>query len=152
MINRKELASLVPHKGKMLLLSRILSWDPEKHRLKAEYDITRDCLFFNKERQGIPAWAGFELMAQSISAFSGLIGRAHGKGPRFGFILSVSGLVLHLPVLQGTVRIEVEEETVVDNVYSFRGCVFSGQTKAVTAKLTVMEAEPGTPAEWEAAK
>ena len=139
MIDTEELAALVPHKGKMFLLSRIASWDPAKHSLTAEFDITRDCLFFKNDLGGIPAWAGFELMAQSISALSGLVGREKGLPPQYGFILSLSEMILHAPVLSGTVSIVSEEETVMDNVYSFRSCVYTGTAKAVSAKLTVME-------------
>jgi predicted hotdog family 3-hydroxylacyl-ACP dehydratase len=141
MIDKEELLTLVPHKGKMFLLSRVISWDLDKHFLTAEYDITGDCLFYKKEPEGLPAWAGFELIAQSISVLSGLNEREKGKEPQFGFILSVSELFLNQSVLKGTVRITVEEDTAVDNVYSFRGVVFSGQTEAVLAKLTVMKAD-----------
>jgi predicted hotdog family 3-hydroxylacyl-ACP dehydratase len=140
-IDRAELLTLVPHKGRMFLLSRIVSNDIQKHSLACEYDITAESLFYKEELKGIPSWVGFELMAQSISALSGLRGRLCGKPPRYGFILSVSDMALHIPVLAGTVRIEVEEETVVDLVYAFRCRVFSGEKNAVEAKLTVMEAE-----------
>ena len=141
MIDTEELATLVPHKGKMFLLSRVISRDMEKHILVTEYDINKDCLFYNEKLKGLPAWVGFELMAQSISALSGFGAQAKGKDPLFGFILSVSELVLHVPVLKGTVRIEVTEDTVMNNVYSFRCAVFTGRETAVSAKLTVMETE-----------
>jgi len=140
MIDTQELLTLIPHRGRMFLLSRIISWDTEKHFLTAEYDITGDCLFYREELKGVPAWAGFELIAQSISALSGLNERVKGNDPLFGFILSVSELFLRIPVLKGTVRIVVEEDTVINNVYSFRGVVFCDQAEAVSAKLTVMEA------------
>ena len=139
MIDTAELTTLIPHKGRMFLLSRIVSWNLEEHFLAAEFDITGDCLFYREELKGLPAWAGFELIAQSISALSGIGGRA--RGPQYGFILSVSELVLHLPVLRGTVRIEVAVDTILDNVHSFQGRVFTGQTEAMAAKLTVMDVE-----------
>jgi predicted hotdog family 3-hydroxylacyl-ACP dehydratase len=154
LINRDELITLVPHKGRMFLLSRVVSYDLENHSLSSEYDITGDCLFYREDLGGVPSWAGFEFMAQSISALSGLRNRGSGKKPPFGFILSVSDMVLHIPVLkEGTTAfIEVEEETVVDSVYSFRCSLFSGPSsaaertgdkkiKAAGAKLTVMETE-----------
>lgn len=157
-IDGGDLAALVPHRGKMLLLSRIVSWDLDKHSIVTEYDIGRDCLFYRTETGGIPSWAGFEIMAQSIAALSGLRGRLAGRGPRYGFILSVSDLVLHGKVLRGTVRVEAEEETAVDEVYAFHCRLFSGgtpgsenadlpenadsqRTLELTARLTVMDAE-----------
>jgi predicted hotdog family 3-hydroxylacyl-ACP dehydratase len=125
----------------MFLLSRIISWDMEKHAITTEYDVGEGSLFYREGLGGLPAWAGFELMAQSISALSGL--KAGGKG-RYGFILSVSDLRLHVPALRGTVRIEVIEEASVsgvNSVYVFRGSLFSEAREAAEAKLTVMDVE-----------
>ncbi|MDR2314728.1 MAG: 3-hydroxylacyl-ACP dehydratase [Spirochaetaceae bacterium] len=142
-INREELHTLVPHRGKMFLLSRITGFDLEGHVLVSEYDITRDCLFYREELGGVPSWVGFEFMAQSISALSGMKNRNYGKPPQLGFVLSVSQLQLYVPVFKEktTVRIEVEEETKVDAIYSFRGAIFNmpKTEKIVEAKLTVME-------------
>ncbi|MDR2073673.1 MAG: 3-hydroxylacyl-ACP dehydratase [Spirochaetaceae bacterium] len=142
-ISGEELYTLVPHRGKMFLLSRITDFDLEDHLLVSEYDITRDCLFYREELGGVPSWAGFEFMAQSISALSGIKNRNWGKPPRFGFILSVSEFQMYVPVFKEktTVRIEVKEETIVDTIYSFRGAIFNipGTEKIVAAKLTVME-------------
>jgi predicted hotdog family 3-hydroxylacyl-ACP dehydratase len=143
LIEGGELINLVPHKGRMFLLSRVTSYDSEKRRLASEYDITEDCLFYDRELQGVPAWVGFEFMAQSISALSGLDGRGRGEPPKFGFILSVSGLEVKIPCFKkgSTAVIEVEEETMVDNVYSFRCRVSSEGKPALEARLTVMEAD-----------
>jgi len=138
-MNAAQLQTLLPHRRKMFLLSRVLSWDFEKGLLKAEYDIGEGGLFFDKALGGMPAWAGFELMAQSISALSGLRRRARGENPLFGFILSVSELVVHVPVLRGTAAIEIEEDTVLDNVASFRCRVLQAGEEGVGAKLTIME-------------
>jgi predicted hotdog family 3-hydroxylacyl-ACP dehydratase len=37
--------------------------------------------------QGLPAWAGIELMAQTISLFAGVRGKKHGLPPKVGFLL-----------------------------------------------------------------
>jgi predicted hotdog family 3-hydroxylacyl-ACP dehydratase len=142
-IEGDELIKLLPHRGKMFLLSRIVSFDLDKHSLVSEYDISGDSLFFDKTLGGFPSWAAFELAAQSISALSGLRGRLRGEGPKFGFILSVSALEVRIPVLKEgvPVSVTVEEETVLENVYSFRCGVYSGGKNAVSAKLTVMEAD-----------
>jgi predicted hotdog family 3-hydroxylacyl-ACP dehydratase len=145
-IESGELINLVPHKGKMFLLSRVMSFDCKTRRLESEYDITEGCLFYDRELEGVPSWVGFECMAQSISALSGLEGRSRGEPPKFGFILSVSELEIKIPFFKkgSTVAIEVDEETMVDNVYSFR-CRASAEGKpAVEARLTVMEADECT--------
>ena len=48
--NTKELVSeLVPHKGKMLLLDGIRSYDLKDVRITTEVKITRDNLFYEDE-------------------------------------------------------------------------------------------------------
>lgn len=37
--------------------------------------------------QGLPAWVGIELMAQTVSLFAGVRGKRHGLPPRIGFLL-----------------------------------------------------------------
>ncbi|MCL2179249.1 MAG: thioester dehydrase [Proteobacteria bacterium] len=138
-MREEALQALLPHRGRMLLLSRVVAWNLEEGLLSAEYEVARGGLFFDEVLGGMPAWAGFELMAQSTSALSGLRRRAAGESPLFGFILSVSELVLHVPLLRGTVHIEVAEDTVVDNVFVFRCSLFAEGKVAVVAKLTIME-------------
>ncbi|MDR2211830.1 MAG: 3-hydroxylacyl-ACP dehydratase [Spirochaetaceae bacterium] len=144
-ITGENLKALVPHRGKMLLLSRITGFDLKNQTLTAEYDITRDCLFYREELGGVPSWAGFEFMAQSISALSGIENTARNSPPRFGFILSVSAFELYVPVFKEktTLRIEVKAETTVDAIYSFCGTIFNppGTEKAAAATLTVMETD-----------
>jgi predicted hotdog family 3-hydroxylacyl-ACP dehydratase len=140
-IEGQELLSLLPHRGKIVLLSRITAWDMEKFTLSSEYDVAGDCIFYDPLLKGIPSWAGFECMAQSISALSGLAGRERGEKPKIGFILSVSNMELSAPVLKAgtTIRIRVEEEAKANLVFTFRGEIFSGERRIITAKLTVME-------------
>jgi predicted hotdog family 3-hydroxylacyl-ACP dehydratase len=141
LIERDELITLLPHKGKMFLLSRLTDYDLEKRSIAAEYDITEDCIFYDPDLGGIPSWVGFELMAQSISALSGLADRELGEGPKPGFILSVSALELAVPILKAgtTVRIRIAEKVKIDAVFTFDCAVFQGEEPAAQAKVTVMD-------------
>jgi predicted hotdog family 3-hydroxylacyl-ACP dehydratase len=142
-IDRDELSTLLPHKGKMLLLSRITDYDIKKRTLTAEYDITEDCLFYDSELGGVPAWASFEFMAQCISSLSGLVGREQGEPPKPGFILSVSAMEVKIPVLKaGTAAvITITEDMRMDMVFAFYCTVFLQGEPAVSAKLTVMDVD-----------
>jgi len=133
--------SIVPHKGKMLLLSRIVSYDLEEQTLCAEYDITEDCIFYNKVIKGVPAYAGFEFIAQAIAAFSGIRGHLSGEEPKIGYILSVSSMQIdnHLFQAGSTVQIKVKGDGCMDQVFNFEGTIFLGGKKAVDGKLTVIE-------------
>jgi predicted hotdog family 3-hydroxylacyl-ACP dehydratase len=143
-----ELAGLLPHSGKMFLISRILEYDVEGRSLVSEYDVSGDCIFYDPALQGVPSWAAFEFMAQAVSALSGLTGKFYGRPPLLGFILSVSSLELGAPggepplFLPGAVlRTEIREEVKMGQASTFL-CVLSllGET-AARAKITVMDVE-----------
>jgi predicted hotdog family 3-hydroxylacyl-ACP dehydratase len=142
-IEKDELMTLLPHQGKMFLLSRLRNYDLDKRVLTGEYDITGDCLFYDTVLGGVPSWVGIELIAQSISALSGLKGRRKGEKPRLGFILSVSDMRAEIPVLRAgtTAVITIQEEYKMDAIYTFHGAVSAEGKKAVEAKLTVMEVD-----------
>jgi predicted hotdog family 3-hydroxylacyl-ACP dehydratase len=142
-IDRDELSTLLPHKGKMFLLSRITDYDVRKRTLAAEYDISGDCVFYDSELGGVPAWVSFEFMAQCVSALSGLTGRERGEPPKPGFILSVSALEVRIPVLKAgtTVTVKVTEDMRMDIVFTFDCIAFIGEEPAVSAKLTVMDVD-----------
>jgi predicted hotdog family 3-hydroxylacyl-ACP dehydratase len=133
--------SIVPHKGKMLLLSRIISYDLEEQTLCAEYDITENCIFYNPAIEGVPAWVGFEFLAQAISALSGLRGHISGEEPKVGYILSVSSMQIDRLFFQAgsTVQINVKESGCMDQVYNFEGTIFLEGKKVLDGKLTVIE-------------
>lgn len=77
-------ADLVQHKEGMLLIDRIVVAEGEM--VRSETTIRADNIFFQPGR-GVPAYVGFEFMAQTISAYDGLKRRSNGKPPAIGFLL-----------------------------------------------------------------
>ncbi|MCL2441510.1 MAG: 3-hydroxylacyl-ACP dehydratase [Treponema sp.] len=156
MIEIKDLSSIIPHSGKMLLLSCITEYNLEERNLEAEYNITESCIFFDPAAGGVPSWVGFECIAQAIAALSGIencekekTGDAGKKPPRIGFILSISKMQVLIPVLKSgcTVIIKVKELDRTDMVFNFEGQIFLEGTKALEGTLTVMEASESMPEE-----
>jgi predicted hotdog family 3-hydroxylacyl-ACP dehydratase len=142
-IERDELITLLPHKGRMFLLSRITAYDTGKRSLSAEYDITRDCLFYDPAFGGVPTWVGFEFMAQSIAGLSGITSRENGDPPKMGCILSVSNMEILRPCLKAgvTVHIDVQEDYAADGISTF-DCLLSLEGAGfMSAKLTVMDVD-----------
>jgi len=133
------LLSLIPHRGKMLLLSRIVAYDTEKRTLRAEYDINSSCPFFDTSLSAIPSYVAFESIAQSICALSGIRAQEKGNTPKPGVILSVSNLEIEQNYLDGTLTIDVVEDCQIDEIYTFDGIVSSRGKKVMSAKLTVMD-------------
>ena len=142
MLEGEELTSIVPHRGRMLLLTGIKEYNLEQRTLCAESRITEDCLFYDPAIGGVPAWVGFEFMAQAIGALSGLWGRERGEKPKIGFILSVSSMQIGLPFFKtgSTVELRVKENGRMDQIYSFDGEAFLEGRKVMEGKLTVMDA------------
>jgi predicted hotdog family 3-hydroxylacyl-ACP dehydratase len=140
-IENEDLLDLLPHREGMLLLSRIIDYDLDGHTLRAEYDITRDCLFYDPALDGIPAWISFECMAQSVAAITGL----ENHRPGLGLILSVSGMEIQRPVFKAgsTLSIAVVEDVRLDSVYTYMCEVAQGESQAAKAKLTVYASKDG---------
>lgn len=145
-IEKNVLLELLPHKGKMFLLSRVTKHDVAAHTLESEYDITSDCIFFEEEANGVPTWVGFEFMAQGISALTGITNRALGRKPRPGFILSVSKFEATRAYLQNstTIVMRIAEDYRNGLTYSYNCALYASREESepcVKAKITVMETE-----------
>lgn len=147
-IEHDELINYLPHKGKMFLLSRVTQHDVEKHTITSEYDITKDCIFYEEEFDGVPTWAGFELMAQGISALTGITNKIKGRTPLPGMILSVvdfkasAGFLMNGTTCQMKIAEDFRDEET--HTYRYLCSLFAavGDTEpAATAKITVMETE-----------
>ncbi|MCC7005163.1 MAG: beta-hydroxyacyl-ACP dehydratase [Ottowia sp.] len=75
---------LLPHRGTMLLLERVLAFTPTETRTET----TPNPLAWYADTQGnMPAWIGIELMAQTIAAHVGLQKRRLNHPPKQGVLL-----------------------------------------------------------------
>jgi predicted hotdog family 3-hydroxylacyl-ACP dehydratase len=137
---------LVPHKGKMCLLSRAVECDPEEHSAACEVDISEHSFFYDLERNGVPVWVGFEYMAQTIAALSGIAAKVEGKEPTIGFIMSVNKYKTFTQNFEKglTLKISVKELMAVESMVSF-DCKIeqSGKTDSplATAVLSTIKIE-----------
>ena len=147
-LDHDDLELMLPHRGKMFLLSRSTAHDTDNHTLTAETDITPDCIFYEEEFGGVPTWAGFELMAQGISALTGITNKIKGRTPLPGMILSVVDFKASVGFLKKDTTCQMkiaedyrDEET---NTYRYLCSLYSNvgdAEPAATAKITVMETE-----------
>lgn len=75
---------LAPHDPPMLLVDEIVqSMDGE---IVTKMSISKNNLFYVAGR-GVPAYVGFEMMAQTIAVQDGLDRYHNGDGPKIGFLL-----------------------------------------------------------------
>jgi predicted hotdog family 3-hydroxylacyl-ACP dehydratase len=140
LIELEELKTLIPHRGKMLLLSRVIDYSIEGS-LRAEYDITEDCIFYDPTLKGAPASTGLEFIAQAISALSGIRDREKEIKPKIGFILSIPSMKIHFPFFKtgSFADIRVKECDCTDLIYTFEGEVFQENEKIIEGTMMVME-------------
>jgi predicted hotdog family 3-hydroxylacyl-ACP dehydratase len=141
LIDLDELQTLIPHRGKMMLLSRCTGYDFHERSVRVEYDITEDCLFYDPALVGVPTWVGFEFMAQAISVLAGLRDREKGIKPNIGFVLSVPSMQIKIPAfgLGKTVSIQVKEYDCTNPIYTFDGEIFLEEKKVMEGRLMVLE-------------
>jgi predicted hotdog family 3-hydroxylacyl-ACP dehydratase len=140
------LESSIPHKGRMALLSRVLQYDFEEESLVSEVDIRETDLFFDAERGGVPSWIGFEYMAQSIAALSGIRRRMElGEEPRIGFIMSVRDFTARVGMFAPgqTLRVEVRKIFRDGDVASFACSIGESAAEQVHAIINAIEADGG---------
>ena len=83
------LADIVPHRGRMLLLDRIDSYDAEKSLLTASFVVREGNVFYDADIGGLPSWASVEIMAQAAAACAGAhdLARPAGSHPKPGLLL-----------------------------------------------------------------
>jgi predicted hotdog family 3-hydroxylacyl-ACP dehydratase len=130
-----SVAELVPHSGKMSLLSSIVDYGEDW--LQAEVVITRDSTFADAE--GVPSWIGFEYMAQTIAAYSGLQERLRGGKPRIGFLLGSRKYVCNVErfAIGQKLLLKVCPEVLGDNGLNVFNCELRGQGVDASAMINV---------------
>jgi len=131
--------ALVPHSGKMSLLSRIVAYGDDW--LHAELDVTTESMF--ADPQGVPAWIGMEYMAQAVGAFAGLQERLEGGAPKLGFLLGSRKYVCSTDyfAIGQTLSLRVTREIQAENGLSVFQCVLQGEEVEASASLNVFQPE-----------
>ncbi len=140
-IEKDELKTLVPHRGKMFLVDRITDYDTEKWEISSETKITEDFMFFDKKLDAVPNYALFEIAAQTVSALTGLYARENNLPPNMGMILSVSRLKFDSGTVKSgqTVTVKAFRESDVGKVSSFGAFFYVDGSPYGEGKFTVME-------------
>ena len=92
------------------------------------------------EADGLPTWASIEIMAQTVSAYSGWLGQQKQQSPKVGFLLGTRKL--HLPVayfaLGQTLKIRVEQQYLHEGLGQF-SCEIHYEDHVIHALLSVYE-------------
>jgi predicted hotdog family 3-hydroxylacyl-ACP dehydratase len=99
-----QIERLIPHRGAMRLLDRVLQVDDEQ--VVAEVDVPFDGLFV---RDGaVPSWVGIEYMAQAVAAWAGARARKQGGVPHAGLLLGTRRYEAHCDGFASGARLRIE--------------------------------------------
>ena len=142
-IENDDLLEILAHRGKMLLIRRVLEYDIEARTLCSEYDISTDCMFFDPSLNGVPSYISFEFMAQAVSALSGLTGKILGKPVMIGFILNVSSMEIKIPLYKpgDVIQVRIAEQVNLGPTSPYRCTIFREEKEAAAANIMVMDVE-----------
>ncbi len=128
---------LVPHSGRMSLLTRVV--DSGDDWLTAEVDITSKSMF--SDDKGVPAWVGLEYLAQAIGAYAGLQERLLGGEPKIGFLVGSRKYTCssHYFSLNSTLSIKVSQNLKAENGLSVFDCELHNHECKASARLNVFQ-------------
>lgn len=140
MESQYSVADLVPHSGKMSLLSAITSYGEDW--LEAEVCINADSMFVDE--RGVPAWLGMEYLAQAIGAYAGLQERLQGGIPKLGFLVGSRKYLSSTDYfsLGEVLSLRVEREMQAENGLSVFRCQLKGLGQDVEASTTLNVFQP----------
>jgi predicted hotdog family 3-hydroxylacyl-ACP dehydratase len=134
--NNIDVAELIPHSGKMVLLDRIINCDDNS--LLAELVVRNDDLLGNDT--AVPAWAGIEYMAQAVAAYAGVMAKRAGEPIKLGFLLGTRRYTSNVAEFKtgSTLTVRVEKIMQNDNLGAFE-CMIQGVDVKVSANLNVYQ-------------
>ena len=138
---------LVPHRGGMLWLERVLHCDEDG--VIAEAIVDADHLLAEDDAEGLPAWVGIEYMAQAIAAWAGGRALARGEAVKPGFLLGSRRYECRRPLLAFGLRLRIEarRELFGDNGLGMFACrLLDGDEEIASANVSVFE--PPDPAAY----
>lgn len=137
--------SVVPHTGAMVLLDEIDYWDEQY--LQASVIIRANAPFVDE--QGLPAWVGVELMAQTIGAFGGCRSRERNEPVKIGFLVGSRRYTSSHSYFPIGAKLEI---AVTELMRSENGlCVFecklcgTGEYSAISAEANINVFQPENP-------
>ncbi|HEX7815963.1 hotdog family protein [Dyella sp.] len=130
------IADVVPHGGDMSLLDDMLELDVD--RIVCQATVRADGLF-NDADGHFPAWAGVEMMAQSVAAWAGAHALNEARPVRLGFLLGTRQYQCNVERLPpGTMlRIEAVRAFHDDNGMGSFACRIDADGMTAQARLNV---------------
>jgi predicted hotdog family 3-hydroxylacyl-ACP dehydratase len=109
LIDKGEIARMIPHAGDMCLLEGVLSWDSSRIRCVTATHRQRGNPLLRDGRLGI--LCGVEYAAQAMALHAALVGGGDTEAPWHGYLASLRAVSCHvdrLDQIQGALLVEAE--------------------------------------------
>lgn len=126
----------IPHEQPMVFIDHLV--EANEGYAIAELTIRPELMFC--EAAGLPTWASIEIMAQTISAYSGWMGQQLQQAPKVGFLLGTRKLQLPFAyfALGQRLTIRVEQQYLHEGLGQF-SCEIHCNEQVISAMLSVYE-------------
>jgi predicted hotdog family 3-hydroxylacyl-ACP dehydratase len=134
MVVYPPIEELVPHRGAMLLLDEIVSYQADS--IVARASVARDA-WYADERGAMPAWIGVELMAQAAAACAGMEARKQNAPPRAGMLVGCRAYRATSPTFSGTLKVSALRTASDESGFSLFDCGVSAANGAALATGTL---------------
>ncbi|TWI13304.1 hotdog family protein [Aerolutibacter ruishenii] len=133
-----DIEQVIPHRGAMLLLDRVLDCDAES--VAVELTVPIDSAFHVDG--GVPAYVGVEYMAQAVACWAGCQARERGMPPPVGFLLGTRRYDSAVPAFDSgqRLRVEARREILGENGLGVFACrILAEGRELATANVSVFE-------------
>jgi predicted hotdog family 3-hydroxylacyl-ACP dehydratase len=133
-----DIERVVPHRGTMRLVDRLVAWDEDT--VAVELRVPDEGPFSHDD--GVPAWVGVEYMAQAIAAWAGCHARRAGREPAVGFLLGTRRYQSTTPYFRAgsLLRVEATRELLGENGLGMFSCrILEDGEELATANVSVFE-------------
>jgi predicted hotdog family 3-hydroxylacyl-ACP dehydratase len=100
---------LIPHRGPVVLLDRILHHQPRFTEARVSIAKQR---WLERDDGSVAGWLAVEYMAQCVAAHEGLLARAEGRPPPAGYLVGVTRLRLEVAEFDADAFLIVRSERV----------------------------------------
>lgn len=135
-MNRTDIAELIPHSGRMVLLDRIIDFD--ELSLSAELTVRNDGLL--GDANSVPAYAGIEYMAQAIAAYAGIQAKQVGEPIKIGFLLGTRRYTSNVGSFAVGTMLTIQVTKIIqDDKLGVFDCKIHGAGIEITASLNVYQ-------------
>ena len=140
-----DIERVVPHRGTMRLVDRLVAWDEDS--VAVELRVPHEGPFSHAE--GVPAWVGVEYMAQAVAAWAGWQAVQAQQPVKLGFLLGTRKYQAHCShFAPGMVlEVQVRSELIGENGLGMFECQIRQQDNEqvlAQARISVYEPEDGS--------